>query len=264
MRRSLLATLLLLTCAGASAGCYQELTRALPDGGVILFGEYHGTAEAPRFFGDCVREFSARGQRPAVFLEMMASESVRLDDYLAGRLDEKALLQGAQWRIEDGRSSQAMLDLLRLLREETAAKRVPKVIAFDQADGGPPATRESAMAANFLAAWPGTGYTLVLTGNMHARLQPGAPWDAAFTPFAMRIRAKADKLVSLDVRYLAGSAWSCTPQCGPDSMSDHVGGVNRSDTPAVKLGVDDPAYSGTFFVGKVNASAPAARDPIVR
>lgn len=261
MRTTLLAALLLGWCGAASAGCYQDLKRALPDGGVVLFGEYHGTEQAPRFFGECVREFAARGERPAVFLEMMASENARLDGYLDGRIDEKTLLQGPQWRIEDGRSSQAMLALLRLLRDESRAGRLRKVSAFDQAEGGAPATREGAMAANFLAAWPGTGYSLVLTGNMHARLQPGVPWDAAFTPFAMRVRAKADRLVSLDLRYLAGSAWSCSPQCGADTMPDNTAGVERPDTPAVKLGVDDPAYSGTFFVGKVSASLPAARAP---
>lgn len=264
MRAPLIAALLLCASAGASAGCYQELKRALPDGGVVLFGEYHGTVQAPRFFGACVREFAARGERPAVFLEMMASESARLDGFLAGRIDEKTLLQGAQWKIEDGRSSQAMLSLLRMLRRETTAGRVRQVSAFDQAEGSAGDDREAAMASNFLAAWPGTGYTLVLTGNMHARLQPGAPWDAAFVPFAMRVRAKADKLLTLDVRYLAGSAWSCSPACGAGSLAASMEGVARSRTPAIALGTGGPAYNGTFFVGKPAVSPPAARGPIVR
>ncbi|UUZ55420.1 ChaN family lipoprotein [Massilia sp. H-1] len=143
MRTPLLAALLQGCCsATASAACYEELKRALPDGGVVLFGEYHGTAEAPRLFGDCVREFAAHGERPAVFLEMMASESARLDGFLAARTDEAQLLAGAQWGVEDGRSSQAMLDLLRLLRQETGAGRVRKVTAFDQADGAPAQARK--------------------------------------------------------------------------------------------------------------------------
>jgi hypothetical protein len=154
-----------------------------------------------------------------------------------------------------------MLALLRTLRGESAAGRLRQVSLFDQAEGLPAATRESAMAANFLAAWPGKGYSLVLTGNMHARLQLGMPWDASFKPFALRIREKADKLLSLDLRYLAGSAWSCTPACGVDTMAASMGGVAGRDAPALQLGTDDPAYSGTFFVGKVNASPPALHAP---
>ncbi|HEY0065362.1 MAG TPA: hypothetical protein VGC21_24810 [Telluria sp.] len=256
IRHGLLAMLLLFACGGASASCYQELKRALPDGGVVLFGEYHGTREAPRFFGECVREFAARGERPAVFLEMSTSESTRLEDYLSSRTGEKALLAGRHWQVQDGRSSQAVLGLLRMLRGDRAAGRVRSVTAFDMAYDNPDALRETTMAANFLTAWPGTGYALVFTGNTHARLQQGMPWDASFTPFGMHVRAKVDKLVSLDLRYLAGSAWVCTPKCGPDSMDDALDGVTGRTTPAVKIGVDDPAYSGTFFVGKVHASPP--------
>ncbi|SHH45111.1 hypothetical protein SAMN05428948_4089 [Massilia sp. CF038] len=260
-RHVLIAALLLFSCAGARASCYQELKRALPDGGVVVFGEYHGTQEAPRFFGECVREFAARGERPAVFLEMSTSERARLAGFMASRIDEKALLEGAHWGSEDGRSSQAMLALLRALREDTAAGRVRSVTPFDMPYDTPDSVsdsmRDKIMASNLLAAIPAKGYSLVFTGNTHARLQQGMPWNTAFTPFAMQVRDKVSKLVSLDLRYLAGSAWSCTPKCGPDSMDDALDGVTRRDTPAVALGVDDPAYSGTFFVGKLSASPPA-------
>jgi hypothetical protein len=79
-------------------------------------------------------------------------------------------VQGAQWQVEDGRSSVAMLELLRELRADVAARRVATVAGFDQAEGGHHKVRDRVMADQFLAAYPGKGYSLVLAGNVHARL----------------------------------------------------------------------------------------------
>lgn len=256
MRTFPLGCLLLLASFNASAGCYDDLKKKLPDGGVIVFGEYHGTLEAPRFFLECVREFAAQKEEVSVFLEFRVTENPLIARYLGGTIDERALVQGAQWKVEDGRSSMAMLDLLRELRTDVAARRVTTVSGLDHAEGGDYAVRDRVMAENFLAAYPAKGYSLVLVGNVHARLTEGVPWDPKLKPFAMVVRQKVAKIVSLDMRYQAGTAWSCAPKCEADSINAQLGGVTLPATRAVAFH-QSGAYDGTWYVGKLNASPPA-------
>ena len=257
MRNLSLCLLLLSASLNASASCYTELKKTLPGSGVIVFGEYHGTVEAPQFFLDCIREFVAKKEKVSVFLELPVTENQLLSNYGAGRIDERTLVQSSHWKIEDGRSSVAMLELLRALRTDLAAGRVASVAGIDQAKGGDYAVRDRDMADNFMTAYRGQAYSMVLVGNLHARLTKGVPWDPKLKPFAMYVREKVGQMVSLDLRYGAGSAWSCTPKCGPDSMGEHLVGVTLPAVPSVEIQHTDAAYDGTWYVGQLNASPPA-------
>lgn len=257
MRNFPLACLLLFASFNATASCYAELKQKLPDGGVIVFGEYHGTVEAPRFFLDCVREFAAKKEKVSVFLEFPVSENASLSGFAAGKIDEHKLVQGAQWKIEDGRTSVAMLELLRALRSDLAARHVSNVVGFDQDPGSDYAVRDRVMAENFLTAYPATGYSMVLVGNLHARLTQGVPWDPNLKPFAMYVREKVRAMVSLDLRYGAGTAWTCTPKCGQDRMGAHLDGVTLPALPSVALRHSGAAFDGTWYVGQLSASPPA-------
>lgn len=241
----------------AAASCYTELKKTLPDSGVIVFGEYHGTVEAPRFFLDCIREFGAKKEKISVFLELPVTENPSLSSYGAGRIGERTLVQSSQWKIEDGRTSVAMLELLRALRTDLAAGRVVNVTGIDQANGGDYAVRDRDMADNFMKAYRGQGYSMVLVGNLHAKLTQGVPWNPNLKPFAMYVREKIGRMVSLDLRYGAGTAWSCTPKCGPASIGEHLAGVTLPAVPSVALKRTDAAYDGTWYVGPLNASPPA-------
>lgn len=257
MRKFLLCLLLLSASLNAFASCYVQLKQTLPDGGVIVFGEYHGTVEAPRFFLDCIREFAAKKEKISVFVELPVTENSLLSNYGAGKIDERALVQSSQWKIEDGRTSVAMLALLRGLRTDLAGGRVTSVAGIDQAKGGDYTVRDRDMADNFTTAYRGRGYSMVLVGNLHARLTKGVSWDPNLKPFGMYVRERVGQMVSLDLRYGAGTAWSCTPKCGPDSMGEHLVGVTLPAVPSVEIQHTDEAFDGIWYVGQLNASPPA-------
>lgn len=247
--------MMLLSSLPASAACYTELKKSLPDGGIVVFGEVHGTAEMPRFFGSCVQEFLDKRENVAVYLELPATDDTLLARYVRGEMSEESLLRSPHWQTRDGRASVAMLELLRRLKGSAGALHGGAPRGFDGANTFGPA-REGAMADNLLATYPAKGYSLVLVGNLHARLSPGVPWDAKFESFALRAKRTEPRLVSLDARYLDGTAWICSPQCGSTHLRASVAGVKSAATPGVNIDRSAANYDGYFNVGNIQSSPP--------
>ncbi len=52
---------------------------------------------------------------------------------------------------------------------------------------------------------------VVLTGNIHARVESGVPWDASFVPMVAQLRALEPKLtiVALNAVHRGGNTWAC-------------------------------------------------------
>ncbi len=131
-----LLALVLQACAGAggrgpdaaperrAAVCDSPV--AIPEGlirpgGIVLFGEIHGVRELPAVFGDIVCTVAASGLPVEVGLEMPKGEQPIVDRFMgsSGSSSEAAtLIASAFWSrsYQDGRSSQARLDLLGLVR----------------------------------------------------------------------------------------------------------------------------------------------------
>lgn len=234
----------------AQASCYSTLKAQMPQAGTVIFGELHGTTEIPKFFSQCVREFVSNGEEVRVFLEFPASQSATAGRYLRKEADEPVLLSAPHWKTEDGRASQAMLALYRDLRGLPA----PGVtLSGIDADAGE-ADREQAMARNFLAAYSPKAYNLVLVGNLHAQLGKSRFSSIGGAPFGQRIQERLGKVISLDARYQAGTAWICTGYCGKMDLS---GNQPTGGALGIAMSGEDPAFSGVFSVGKVTASPPA-------
>ncbi len=187
MKALALAGMLLLPLVDASAACYDTLKKKLPDSGVIIFGELHGTVETPAFFLKCAREFIDKGEDVHFAIEFSATHNPLFGRYIAGQADEAEMLATGHWKFTDGRSSKAMLQLYRDLRELKKTRPDMAFFGFDdkEEDVRTAGTRDQRMARNFVAAYSQKAYTFVFTGNAHAQLSVGAPWDPRFAPFAM-------------------------------------------------------------------------------
>ena len=254
----------------------------------LVFGETHGTREAPAFVGDVACGLAFNGERLLIAVEQQASDNAALQAAWALPDDRfAAAVTRVGWAgREDGVGSRAMLALLLRLHRLRAGGRVIDVVAFNGA-------RDAAQAAHF-AALPGQGpheaeqaeniraadagrydHVLVLTGNLHARKQPVTRGGATFQPMAMRL-APSGAVTSLDMADAGGTTWNCQLRAGavvPPGQSiptdaiecgSHAsrGSPDLRRPPFMALGAapgsdPDPAFDGFFWVGRVTASPPA-------
>lgn len=244
---------------------------ALPLGAgtVLLFGEIHGTTEAPDLVGDAVCQAVRRGVPVLVGLEMPVEERERVEAYLAsdgsaGALE--ALLSSELWQREyqDGRSSRAMLALVDQLRRLRGAGGSVAVALFDETDPSRErGVRDRDMAerlAKVLAGEEGK-LAVVLTGNVHARTTVGVRWDPELEPmgYLLARTLPGRRIVPLDLSSTGGTAWICTsaePEgCGARGMGGGSEGENRRITLFPEPG--NGGYLGTYHVGSISASPPA-------
>lgn len=226
---------------------------------LVFFGEIHGTNEIPDLVGSHLCALVASGRAVLLGLEIPAEEQTRIDAFLqsSGSAEQvQALLGGPHWRTArpDGRSSQAMLRLLELVR---TLKQLPdskvRVVAFDTWNLDP--LRDTVMAKNLAAARASVGdeSTVVLTGNLHALKTRGSRFDAEFESMAYVMRRS--KPVTINVTPLTGTAWFCGPDCGVQTFSQ-----KQATQPAEGLHLGKSLtndYSGQFFIGRTSASLPA-------
>jgi hypothetical protein len=237
---------------GAQASCYQQLKQRLPQAGTIIFGEPHGSAEIPRFFFECAREFAENKESIRIFLEFQASENLTVEKFMRAEIGEDELIKAPHWSRQDGRSSLAMLGLFRDLKSLPVARLA--VVGFDLSGNEP--DREKAMLGNFMTGYSVSAYNLVLTGNMHARLSRGTPWNPDLVPFARHLKEHVANVISLDAHYPAGSAWMCAPVCGATPLNPTGAGKRPAGNAQIVYSAKDPAFSGYFRVDSITASRP--------
>lgn len=177
-----LSTWLILALASPTAGLAGAPPQCEPVEGIhhlqaddskrfFVFGERHGTQEIPRLFGEAVCAMSARAP-VLVGLEIGSSQQASIDRFMSSDgspAAREALLANGHWRLNDGRASQAMLDLFQRLRSLKASGRDISVIAF-MAPAPAPEDRERGTAEALiegLEARPGA-LVMVLIGSIHA------------------------------------------------------------------------------------------------
>jgi hypothetical protein len=225
---------------------------------LVIFGELHGTREAPALVAQHVCALLATGRTVRVGLEIPVDEQPAIDRYLAspGRpADRAALLSGYFWQrpMQDGRTSVAMASLIERLRAWREATGRVAVVALDGQRG---MSREEGLAdavRRMRLRSPQAAH-VVLTGNVHARTVPGLPdGDPGFEPMASRLRDLAPLAVRIDFRD-GGSAWNCQSSC-----ESHRLHADRREPPAT-LGyaaADDPAYDAVLRLATASPSTPA-------
>lgn len=249
----------------------------------VIFGEYHGTAEAPAFVARIACALARRGERLLVAIEQQWEDDAALRRIwrLPRRRFASALARLPLWAgRDDGVGSRAMFAML--IRLHGLGRKV-RVVAFNPTQTqearfsalplqGP---HEAAQADNIRAVADRGDYrrVLVLTGNLHARTLPVMRQGVSFEPMAMHLAPRRE-VISLDMRSSGGTAWACqmtgavTPGAPIDAArvsckaqtvlgDPAVGGTRRiALRPVADAAALDPSYDGFYYVGQVTASPP--------
>jgi hypothetical protein len=256
---SLLATAATATADENTCTPVVEVDTVLRPGMVLLLGEIHGTNEGPAAVTNIACAALEHDLDVTVGLEIPQSENERIERYLrsAGTpWDHAQLLAGDFWQRDnqDGRSSQAMLDLieaLRALRDET--DRV-EVVVIDNPVAAQGRDRFMAQWLKLAIMDDPQRLFITLTGNMHNGLKPFDDERAPMGHYLSQLLPRTE-IVSLEITHSGGTAWVCTPQ--------ECGIVRLRGDPSFEPGierfahVDQQGYSGRIHVGAVEASPPA-------
>ncbi len=243
---------------------------------LVVIGEVHGIAEIPAAIGHLACEAAVSRQKEPILvgLEIPSTAQEAIDAFLESNGDASAvesLLAPEHWQREyqDGRSSQAMLDLLERIRRDRKSGLPIEVLAMDPGLYDEPNLRDSGMASNLIgrieALHP--AQTLVLVGNVHSRTRKGYPWNdkADYTPLGTHLRARYSDMIALDVAPSGGTAWICmsdkASECGTKPQ-----GSSKVTGPAPRIVLDPtaaprPGHDGAFFIGTITASPPAVARP---
>jgi hypothetical protein len=230
---------------------------------VLLIGEIHGTAETPAAVADLAQQMATVENPLIVGLEIWRGEQAAIDRFLgsAGTYEDRAQLLASEfWTrdYQDGRSSEAMVELLDRLRA-LALKAPVSVVAFDADPSADPdgAARDQAMAerlAEALDAEP-EARALVLAGNFHTRVQASAPWDPEHRFMGHRLIDYQP--YSLEIMGIGGSAWICT---GAETDSCKARDLPENTLqPGLTLGdeIGERGHHGVWWLPAVTASRPA-------
>lgn len=236
-----------------------ELTERAQAHRVLLVGELHGTWEVPGIVAGLASNLGADERPLIVGLEIWRSEQAALDRYLASAgtgEDRAALLAGPFWATRDGRSSEAMVDLIERLRV-LALKAPLAMVAFDIAEESDitGAERDRSMGELLLARLESMpeARLLVLAGNFHTRIQAGAPWDPAHDFMGHFLRGHDPYAV--EIMGVKGSTWMC-----PDPEHCRVWQLHEAPfEPGLTLGdtLNDRRHHGVWWLPQVSASPPA-------
>ena len=296
----------LLTMSNASVGDQADKAAAvrakpkclMPDGWTqvaerkphfVIFGENHGTEEAPTFVGDVACALAAKGERVLVAVEHDSGQNPAFQAAWSLQQSQfEAALRVAGWKgREDGVASEAMFRLLVRLHSLKDAGGSISVVAFNGARDEAQHDRfkalpgqgphEAAQAENIREAAQQHPYdhVLVLTGNLHARKHEVERGGFTFKPMAMLL-APPNRIVTLNMEAAKGTSWNCIlkpghePQAGKPIMDDAIEcGVHTysSDSdlrriPFISLKpvagiVPDNDYDGFYWLGAVHGSKPA-------
>lgn len=247
----------------------------------VVFGEFHGTREAPAFSGSLACSLARKGERLLVAIEFSPSDDGALQNaWKADAADFEDLLLNAGWRGRpDGVASEAMFTMVRDLHRLRLEGYSIDIVAFngtrdadqrarfvDLPSQGP---HEAAQAENIAMAARAGSYdrVLVLVGNLHAMKQPYNIGRGPFDPMARRLEAYGS-VVSLRMKHGGGTAWNCQRDCGVH-QAKAIGSFERE--PFVTLhgkskrrdeAVDwlDAYFDGFYWVGPIFASPPKAPD----
>ena len=263
----------------------HSIAASLRGHGVVVFGETHGTRESPALIADLACHLAAHG-RVLVGMEIPRWLNRDLAAFVDGDLDARTLVTAtratemqdgtplpgseAQWWqvFRDGRSSDAMLELLNRVRELAAAGRKIDVLAFDDAEmwfegaDAPVHTRDELMARNVAKRLEAGAYehALILTGTSHARRSSDS-----------RKRTMVDwlepaEVLSVRVRFQGGMAWNCrwTPAAAnvlPNDCGVHPLPDTPEDMPLARLtAVQSGPFDAEIVLPKATPSMPVAGD----
>ena len=259
-----------------------------PQASLVIFGEMHGTEQAPSFVGQLACALAARGERVLVAVEHPSTQNATIQRaWKRSNIQFIRELGTAGWSgLEDGNGSASRFKLLVRLHSLARSGQLIDVVAFNGAKDEAQTRRfsnlpgqgqhEAIQAENIRIATAARPYThvLILTGNVHARKRIVEHSGAIFKPMAMQLASDAE-VITLNMATAGGTAWNCQlkTDCKPGPNTPITssamvcgslpiqGKADLHRAPFIALmaspGADlDPDYNGVFWLGKVSASPP--------
>jgi hypothetical protein len=224
-----------------------------PQQTILLVGEMHGTVEIPRMFSNLVKVAAAgAGKSIGVGLELPLALQPIIDDAVRKHFSREVLRErftaAPEWqKINDGRTSEAMLDLICDIATTAAPSQV-SLFFFDTQVRD----RNQTMAEHIATRLRERDYalTLILTGNIHANRAQHHPGFPSIQPMGWSLAQKGFVVRSFDIHYSGGNTWACIGTCGFHQLKAY-GMKDERPTPP------DEGFDDILFVGAINASPPA-------
>ena len=256
----------------------------------VVFGELHGTQEAPQFVGEIVCALAGTGERVLLAIEHSASDNPTLQKAWSATGQEFGpMLLEAGWQgREDGVASEAMYSMMlraHRLKEEGAAIEVVAFNGFSSEaqrerfahlDGQGRSEAAEAETVALAASKGGFDRVLILVGSLHARKDRVKAGGASFEAMAKRLE-RFGETVSLRMRHAAGTSWNCVLRpdfdhsagraVGPEDIDCDIhptgGDADLERSPYIDLTPftaeqSGGSFDGFFWVGPVSGSPPAA------
>ena len=263
-----LALLLATSAASAEETVCDGPARALEipniEADVIFFGELHGNKETPAVFLAAICQYlELQKGEIRVALEFPTSMQPSLDKFMASDGDSEAVqefLSHPSWQrglnLPDGRTSVAMLNLYKALRELRASNRrlvsVTPIVGYwtDRQVRYFGTSSDAIMAANItqLSQQSDDDVVLVLVGNFHAQLAPQESMSF-LTPAASLVEGEVASVLVLPE---SGESWNCQNFCQSwpvGEVTDLSAWENRIRT--------EGSFDFVLPIGRVNSSPPA-------
>lgn len=250
----------------AQSACTSAFT-TLPEvaaASLVIFGELHGTKEAPALVAEFVCQIHRSGKRVGVGLEIFSSEQPLIDAYLASSgspTDRATLLRGPFWHrnFQDGRSSTAMINLIESLRRLKSDTQAVQVFAI--ASSLPGMRPDASMALTLKEAinnFP-KDIWVVLVGNVHASKVSLIANRADYQSLAYHLNSAHP--FTINVEFDSGAAWNCQAACGVSAL--------RSQSETAPSGFQlstarSPGFDAAFRIGVATASLPAVDQVTVK
>lgn len=267
-------------------GLDQILGAGSPE--IVVIGEYHGMTAPPAFVSALTCQSLKAGLSTSLALELTDDDG-RFVDYMAsdgGGAAKEKLFEHSMWTtgFTDGRSSEAMLEMIDLARDRLSQGLDLQVFPFASGDydyesfktrNESAAGWEKTLASGVLEASAGRDKTIVLVGNIHAR-RGRVKWGELDYEL-MAEHLPKDKSLTFNVITTRGTSWNCSGQphkceerySGGPITPDHafaqdgfkiIMSEDISEEDRKMLKFDNEDYDGVIFAGQAKASPPANAD----
>jgi hypothetical protein len=267
-----LVSILIATVPQSAFACSTDagLDRVLLPGRLVLFGEIHGTAEAPAVFSSAVCRALEQGLELSVGLEFNRDQVDPLHVYLESGGDKEAverLLRSPFWSrsMQDGRSSAAMLDMVERLRQlKHQHPKLSVFVLYEQIDSAAVGTTPDEIMAHRVRVERERrpqALLLVLVGNYHSRLRTERTENllkpnGRNSPESMGALLTELSPLSILLEGSGGNAWICTPDCAAHSLPVPQD-LHAGPKTAYQILERDALYSAMMSIGTTTASPPA-------
>ncbi len=154
------------------------LDEILIPGQVVLLGEIHGTKEGSEYIGIMACHALRKDLEVTIGLELPQSDQGTIDKYLKSKgrtKDQKSILDLPFWSrdYQDGRASEAMLNLLEYARNLKSSGEKINVVLIDNPNTGNRDLEMAQMVIQEAMRLP-SNVMIVLTGNYHNMIYEGS------------------------------------------------------------------------------------------